>query len=74
MDFTPYEHCEDLSTALRVVNHTVLRGHLSLLDAAVGTGGHLCAFGCMETTSLRQKETALCQSVTLSTHVLWHIG
>ena len=55
-----------------MVSHTVLRGHLSLSDATVGTVDHLCAISCMETTSLRQKEVPFCQSVTLSTPILWH--
>ena len=50
---------------------TVLRGHLSLLDVTVGTVGHFYAVSCTE-TSLRQKGTPLCQSVTLSTPILWH--
>ena len=51
----------------------VLRGHISLLDATVGTVAHFCAISSTE-MSLRQKEMAFCQSVTLSTPILWHIG
>ena len=50
---------------------TVLRGHLPLLDATVGTVGHFCAFSCTE-VSLRQKGTPFCQLVTLSAPLLQH--
>ena len=55
------------------LSHMVLRGHLSLSDMTVGVVGHFCAISCTE-TSLRQKGTPFCQSVTLSAPILWHIG
>ena len=66
---------ESLSFSARLtwyLSCTVLRGHLSLLDVTVGTVGRFYAVSCME-TSLRQKGTPLCQSVTLSTPFLWPI-
>ena len=54
---------ESLSFSARVtwcLNCTVLRGHLSLLDATVGTVAHFCAISSTE-MSLRQKGLPLCQ-------------
>ena len=48
---------------------TVLRGHLSLSGAPVGSGGHFHALVTGEITGT--KGTPFCQPVTLSTPILW---
>ena len=49
-----------LCPVTRCLSHMVLRGHLSLLDATVGTVAHFCAISSTE-MSLRQKGLPLCQ-------------